>query len=171
MADTRGSIKAVVWAHNSHLGEDTYTLSSHQFNMGKLVKKTYPSKSVISIGQYCHEGEVTAVSNWGEAERIFPVVKSNNRSFENIFHQVSTISKKPSYCVDMREPSIRDAMGSEKKLQRAIGVIYRPGNELVSHYYPSTIAKQFDILVWFDRTRALSRIPLKSAMKMVHKMM
>jgi erythromycin esterase-like protein len=62
-------------------------------------------------------------------------------------------------------------MGSEKKLQRAIGVIYRPGNELVSHYYPSTIAKQFDILVWFDRTRALSRIPLKSAMKMVHKMM
>ena len=166
MLDTRHNGRMVVWAHNSHLGDDTYTSSPHQLNLGKLVKRAYPLSS-ISVGQYCYSGNVTAALNWGEVERVCTMNPASVRSFENIFHDVTIAAQKPVYCVDMRSTNFRNAIGKQRRLQRAIGVVYRSESELISHYYSSEIHRQFDILVWFDSTKPLIRYPVKCAKTML----
>lgn len=168
MQDTRHNNRMVIWAHNSHLGDDTYTSSSHQLNLGKLIKKAYPDKS-ISIGQYCYSGDVTAAKNWGEKEQVFRINPANDRSFEHIFHSVTTVGQLPVYCLDLRNTHTQKALGKQRRLQRAIGVVYRPETELISHYNPSNITKQFDILIWFDFTKPLLRHPIQKFMRSVLK--
>ena len=168
MFDTRHNGRIVVWAHNSHLGDDSYTSSAHQLNLGKLIKKAYPDKS-ISIGQYCYSGDVTAAKNWGEKEQVFRINPANPRSFEHIFHAATSVGQLPVYCLDLRNINLQLSLGKQRRLQRAIGVVYRPETELISHYYPSDITKQFDVLVWFDNTKPLLRHPIQKFMKSVFK--
>ena len=41
------------------------------------------------------------------------------------------------------------------RLERAIGVIYRPETERGSHYFAARLPQQFDLVVHVDRTRAV----------------
>jgi protein-L-isoaspartate(D-aspartate) O-methyltransferase len=49
----------------------------------------------------------------------------------------------------------------KERLERAIGVIYRPETERESHYFQANLPRQFDEYVWFDDTRAVT--PLDTA--------
>jgi erythromycin esterase-like protein len=159
MADTldalaehlRGPI--VVWAHNSHLGDTRATKMGRwgELNLGQLVRERRPGQSVL-VGFSTYEGTVTAASDWGrptERKRVRPGLDG---SWEAYFHELGD-----EFALAAGEPVLR-----ERRLQRAIGVIYRPESERQSHYIEAVPAEQFDLLIHLDETRALEPLERES---------
>jgi erythromycin esterase-like protein len=143
--------KIVVWAHNSHLGDARATQMSErgELNLGQLVRQRF-GKEVVLIGFTTYEGTVTAASDWdGPAERK-NVRPGHADSYEAFFHDVDL----PRFYLDLRRAAISSALRVER-LERAIGVIYRPETELISHYFNARLSDQFDAVLHFDHTRAV----------------
>jgi erythromycin esterase-like protein len=141
--------KVVVWAHNSHLGDARATEMGEQgeFNLGQLVRE-YFVDDCANIGFSTYTGTVTAASDWdgpAETKRVRPGLKG---SYEELFHQAG-VARFLAY------PPHVDALEGPR-LQRAIGVIYRPETERQSHYFGARLAKQFDAMIHIDETRALT---------------
>ena len=66
----------------------------------------------------------------------------------------------PAFLLPLRYPA-REAVREElmtPRLERAIGVVYRPETELASHYFQAILPAQFDEYVWFDRTVAVTAL-------------
>ncbi len=153
--DHRGEgSRAVVWAHNSHVGNAAATEMGvrGEINVGQLVKETYGEQS-YSIGFGTDHGTVAAATNWGEPVQ-FPYVRPARRdSYEHLCHRTGI----PGFLLPLRAPpkaQIREGL-LEPHLERAIGVIYRPESELVSHYFQAALPAQFDEYIWFDETHAV----------------
>ena len=143
--------KIVVWAHNSHLGDARATQMHDrgELNLGQLVRQRFGKEAVL-IGFTTYEGTVTAASDWdGPAERK-NVVPGHRDSYEALFHEVDV----PRFYLDLRDSEIASALRAER-LERAIGVIYRPETELISHYFHARLSDQFDAVLHFDHTRAV----------------
>ncbi|MFL5430935.1 MAG: erythromycin esterase family protein, partial [Myxococcales bacterium] len=144
--------RAIVWAHNSHLGDARATEMGEEgeLNVGQLVRERFGSASLL-VGFTTYDGTVTAAHEWdGPAERM-RIVPALAGSIEAIFHDVGL----PRFFLPLRDPG--EALGAlrEPRLERAIGVIYRPGSERVSHYFNARVADQFDAIIHLDRTRAV----------------
>jgi erythromycin esterase-like protein len=155
LAHDGGPPKIVVWAHNSHLGDARATELSRsgELNLGQLVRERYAHDAVL-VGFSTYGGTVTAASDWDAAAERKIVRPALPGSYESLFHEMGG----PNFMVDL-------AAGSETtlrhpKLQRAIGVIYRPETERQSHYYHASLRRQFDALLHYDQTRAVE--PLES---------
>jgi len=58
--------------------------------------------------------------------------------------------------LNLRGSSLDDTGLRRPRLERAIGVIYRPETELASHYFQAVLPEQFDEYVWFDETSAIT---------------
>lgn len=147
--------KIIVWAHNSHVGDARATEMGTQgeYNLGQLVRKKYPNESYL-IGFSTYTGEVTAAANWGapaERKRIRPALPG---SYEELFYQVEY----PNFLLAINEGSQASWYMREPHLQRAIGVVYRPNSERLSHYYYSQLPNQFDAIIHLDETHAV--VPL-----------
>jgi protein-L-isoaspartate(D-aspartate) O-methyltransferase len=147
--------KAVVWAHNSHIGDARATEMSArgEHNLGQLVRTAY-SRTSFAIGFGTDHGLVAAADNWGGPMQCKPVRPSMIGSYERLFHD----SEMPAFFLPLREPrrpELRDEL-REPRLERAIGVIYRPETELASHYFHAVLPLQFDEYIWFDRTEAVT---------------
>jgi erythromycin esterase-like protein len=143
--------RAVVWAHNSHLGDARATSMADigELNLGQLVRERYGSRC-CAIGMTTHEGEVTAAHQWDEPAALRTVRPSLAGSYERLFHEVGL----PSFVVSLSSPAITSALAGPR-LERAIGVIYRPETERASHYFSARLPEQFDHVVHVDRTRAV----------------
>jgi erythromycin esterase-like protein len=154
--------KIVVWAHNSHLGDARATDMQRrgEWNVGQLVREEFPNET-INIGFTTFAGTVTATDNWDETAQRKKVREGLNNSFERLFHQVEI----PRFFLNLRDAEIKNAF-HEKLLERAIGVIYRPATERVSHYFAADLPRQFDGVIHFDRTRALE--PLDKVASWTH---
>jgi erythromycin esterase-like protein len=144
--------KVVLWAHNSHLGDARATDMGKggELNVGQLVRERYGRESV-SIGFTTYSGTVTAASNWdtpAERKRIRPAFPD---SYEALFHEVQL----PGFLLNLREDNETIVGLRKQRLERAIGVIYRPETERVSHYFHARLPDQFDALLHFDETRAV----------------
>jgi erythromycin esterase-like protein len=141
--------KAVVWAHNSHLGDARATEMSErgEFNVGQLMRERFGKETAL-VGFTTHHGTVTAASDWGEPaerKRVRPALQD---SYEKLLHEVSL----PRFLINLRAtPEILRV----PRLERAIGVIYRPETERPSHYFRARLADQFDAVIHIDETRAL----------------
>jgi protein-L-isoaspartate(D-aspartate) O-methyltransferase len=152
-----GGSKAVVWAHNSHLGDAKATEMSArgEINIGQLCREEFGS-AVYSVGFGTDRGTVAAASDWGAAMEIKQVRPSDPRSYEQLCHTTGI----PNFLLGLRpQGELRDGL-MESRLERAIGVIYRPETELASHYFAAHLPRQFDEYIWFDESRAVR--PLKS---------
>jgi erythromycin esterase-like protein len=152
--------KAIVWAHNSHIGNAAFTdmgQRREELNIGQLVKDKWDAKARL-IGFGTHTGTVAAADDWDEPMRIRQVRPSLPESYERISHD----SGLPRFLLDLREGvvgrEIREAL-MEPRLERFIGVIYRPETERWSHYSEATLPRQFDGWVWFDETNAVTPLP------------
>ncbi len=148
------STKAIVWAHNSHVGDASATEmgTRGEFNIGQLAREAY-GEAAYSIGFGTDHGTVAAASNWNEPMRHMSVRPSHVDSYERLCHE----SDVPRFLLPLRKPkkkAVRDEL-APPRLERAIGVIYRPDTELLSHYFQAVLPAQFDEYVWFDETRAL----------------
>jgi erythromycin esterase-like protein len=147
-----GRSKVVVWAHNSHLGDARATQmgSQGELNLGQLVREKYGSASAL-VGFTTHSGTVTAASTWdGPAERktLRPALPE---SYEAIFHAVGL----PCFMLRLDLPSRAVERLRERRLQRAVGVIYLPESERISHYFYGVLPDQFDAVIHLDQTRAV----------------
>ena len=146
-----GPTKIIVWAHNSHLGDARATQMSDrgEFNLGQLVRERFRKEAVL-IGFTTYEGTVTAASDWDAAAERKNVCPGHRESYEALFHDVDL----PRFYLDLRRSEISSALRDER-LERAIGVIYRPDTELISHYFNARLSDQFDAVLHFDHTRAV----------------
>jgi len=144
---------AVVWAHNSHLGDASATELSAggQFNLGQLCGERF-GEGCRKIGLGTHSGAVMAASAWDEPGEIKRVRPSLEGSWERLSHEADM----PNFALplDRHEP-IRRAFAPER-LERAIGVIYRPQTERQSHYFHASLSRQFDEWVFLDETSAVT---------------
>lgn len=144
--------RIVVWAHNSHLGDARETEMSRrgELNLGQLTRQASPDATVL-VGFTTYQGTVTAASDWGgDAERktVRPALPG---SYEALLYQVPI----PDFYLDFsRHAAAREAL-TPARLERAIGVIYRPETERASHYFHASLARQFDALFHYDTTRAV----------------
>ena len=152
LARERGSAKAVVWAHNSHVGsaEATSMGLRGETNIGALTRHRYGDGSV-AIGFSTYTGSVTAASDWHAPEEHKRVLPARADSYEHLFHRLG-ISR---FWVPLRphRPHL-DGLPVQAR-ERAIGVIYRPDTELKSHYFNARLIDQFDAVYHFDVTRAV----------------
>jgi erythromycin esterase-like protein len=144
--------KIVVWAHNSHLGDARATeMGRHgELNVGQLVRERYPSASV-SIGFTTHDGTVTAATDWDEPAERKTVRPSLPSSIERACHDTDI----PWFVLDFRGRDDALRLLAPPRLERAIGVIYRPDTERASHYFHARVPQQFDAIIHIDRTRAV----------------
>jgi erythromycin esterase-like protein len=152
-----GAARAVVWAHNSHLGDARATQMGAQgeLNIGQLAREAF-GRDVVSIGFTTHTGSVTAASNWDAPAELMSVRPSLPGSVERLFHDTGL----GSFVLDLRGPG--GAALERPLLERAIGVVYRPRTERHSHYFNARLRQQFDVVVHYDRTRALEPLELWS---------
>jgi len=151
--------RIVVWAHNSHVGDARATEMGQggQLNIGQLARQSYGDRAVL-IGFTTYEGTVTAASDWeGPAERKI-VRPGHPDSYESLFYQVDC----PAFFLTLRDKAAVTIL-DEPRLERAIGVIYRPDTERGSHYFYARLGHQFDAVIHFDRTRAVEPLE-KSAL-------
>ena len=154
--------KAIVWAHNSHIGNAAATSMGWEgeFNIGELCRTAY-GNDVVSIGFGTDRGTVAAASDWDSPMELKEIRPSREDSFEHLFHRTG-LSRT---LTDWRAPNrtdIRDIL-SEPRLERAIGVVYRPDTELLSHYFRAVLSEQFDAYVWFDTTNAITPLSTEPA--------
>ncbi|HUQ98379.1 MAG TPA: erythromycin esterase family protein [Gemmatimonadaceae bacterium] len=144
--------KIVVWAHNSHLGDARATEMGHkgELNVGQLVREKYGDAAVL-VGFTTYTGTVTAASNWDEPGQKKHVQPALPESYEGAFHATGI----PNFFLDLRNGAGDSPLFQEERLERAIGVIYRPETERVSHYFHASMPDQFDAVYHFDETRAV----------------
>jgi erythromycin esterase-like protein len=143
--------KMVIWEHNSHVGDARATdrTDAGEWNVGQLARQRYAS-DVFLIGFSTYTGTVTAASDWdAPAERKF-VRPALAGSYEEMLFQVDA----PSFYLTLQDKAGIEEL-DERRLQRAIGVIYRPETERQSHYFYTRLARQFDALIHFDKSRAV----------------
>lgn len=150
--------RIVVWAHNSHLGDARATEmgASGELNVGQLVRERYGREAYL-IGFSTYTGTVTAASNWDEPAQRKSVRPALASSYEALFHEVGL----RNFLVDLRAQGAAAEVLAEPRLERAIGVIYRPETERQSHYFRATLPQQFDAVLHYDVTRAVE--PLERA--------
>jgi len=146
-----GEARAVIWAHNSHLGDAraTYMADAGKLNLGQLVREKYGQDARL-IGFTTHTGTVTAASNWDEPAQRRRVRPSLADSYERLFHDVDI----PQFLLMLDDPDVRPILSSPR-LERAIGVIYRSDTERISHYFRARLPEQFDAVFHIDETHAL----------------
>ncbi len=151
--------RLVIWAHNSHLGNATATEMSMrgEYNLGQLCRERFgPHAYLIGFGS--HTGTVAAASDWGGSMEIKEVQPSLPESWERCCHDTNI----ERFMLGLRQPADPRLRGrcQETRLERAIGVIYRPETERASHYFLANLADQFDEYIWFNRSEAVA--PLDS---------
>jgi erythromycin esterase-like protein len=151
LLEAKPNEKAVVWAHNSHIGDARATDMGRrrgELNIGQLAKQRFGDQARL-IGFGTHGGTVAAAGDWDEPMEVMGVLPSRSDSYERLCHDTG----EPRFLLDLREAP---AFALDERLERFIGVIYRPDTERWSHYSEAVLGEQFDAWVWFDQTSAVT---------------
>jgi erythromycin esterase-like protein len=124
--------RIAVWAHNSHLGDASATEMSDrgEWNVGQLMREHYGGDAV-RVGFSTHHGWVTAASDWDDPPQRKRVRDGLPGSWVELFHQGGS----SRFWLPLRDDAALRHLVAEQRLQRAIGVIYRPETERQSHYF------------------------------------
>ena len=162
LLDAKGpDAKAVVWAHNSHIGNAAHTEMGQvrdELNIGQLAKEKWGDEARL-IGFGTHGGTVACATDWDDLMEVKVVRPSLPGSYEAMSHDAGV----PRFLLDLRQGVNEAAVEAlmEPRLERFIGVIYRPETERWSHYSEAVLPNQFDAWIWFDETQAVT--PLDGA--------
>lgn len=149
--DQVGRARVVVWEHNSHVGDARATElgASGELNVGQLVRALWPEDSLL-VGFTTDHGRVTAASEWGSHAERKVVRPALGGSYEELFHHAGLGG---FFLLSMRGPGA--SVLDDVRLERAIGVIYRPETERTSHWFHARLPQQFDAVIHVDRTTAV----------------
>jgi erythromycin esterase-like protein len=159
LARHRDGTKIVVWAHNSHVGNAAATEMSQrgEFNIGELARRRYGPHGML-IGFTTYSGTVSAAADWGAAVERKTVRPALRGSYEEWFHQTGSAR----FSLMLNDPTTASVC-RDARLERAIGVIYRPDTERQSHYFRAQLAAQFDAVIHIDHTRAVEPLERTAA--------
>ena len=169
-AHSSNGAKAVVWAHNSHIGNAAATAMGWQgeFNIGELCRTAFGDEAVL-IGFGTDRGTVAAADDWDGEMKVKAVLPARLDSWEYAFRKTGRARSLTDWRRADSSPdnSAGNSLGRraliealrEPRQERAIGVVYRPQSEFLSHYFEAVLAEQFDAYVWFEETRAVTPLP------------
>jgi erythromycin esterase-like protein len=145
--------KGVIWAHNSHVGDASATqmAARGEYNVGQLCRERFGTDAFL-LGFGTDRGTVAAASDWGGPMQVMQLRHSDPRSYEHVFHR----SELPAFFLPLSGRTLARDMLMPPRLERAVGVIYRPETELASHYFEAMMPRQFDEIIWFDETTAVT---------------
>lgn len=151
--------KVVVWAHNSHIGDARFTDMGRErgeVSIGQLCREAF-GEEVALIGFGTATGTVAAASEWDAPMEIKTLRAPRLGSVEALCNSVDL----ERFLFDFRRDHDETARQSLalQRLQRYVGVIYRPESERASHYGHASLSRQYDGFVWFDRTDAVTSLP------------
>ena len=151
LAQHRRNDRVIVWAHNSHVGDARATSRRRygEWNIGQLARENWPAGATFIVGFTTESGTVVAADNWDSPPRVKTLRPSVRGSHGAILHAVGI----PAFYLLLED--FEHEFIDEPRLQRAVGVIYRPATEYESHYFTATLAEQFDAVIHVDVTRAL----------------
>lgn len=157
----RKESKALVWAHNSHVGdaEATEMSARGETNLGRMSRDRFGKEAAI-VGFGTHEGEVAAASFWGGEMEVKKVRPALGESYEALFHSSTSAAFHLSLVRNEASRELTESL-REPRLERAIGVIYRPETERASHYFRASLPLQFDHYLWIDRSSAVKPLEAK----------
>jgi protein-L-isoaspartate(D-aspartate) O-methyltransferase len=149
--------RAVVWAHNSHVGNAGATAMSArgETNVGELCRERF-GQDCYSIGLGTDHCTVAAASDWEAPMQVMSVRPAHEASYERVCHETGIAGFLLPLTANPKT-ALQGALMAEK-LERAIGVIYRPETELASHYFHASLPRQFDEWIWIDETTAVTPV-------------
>ena len=127
--------------------------SRNELNIGQLCRDHFGTEAAL-IGFGTHRGTVAAASDWGGPMEVMRVRPAREDSYEHQMH----LAARPHFLLDLR-PGVHEMLReylAPARLERFIGIVYRPHTELQSHYAGASLPGQFDAFVWFDETRAVT---------------
>ncbi|KAI0376609.1 erythromycin esterase-domain-containing protein [Hypomontagnella monticulosa] len=149
------SAKAIVWAHNSHVGDARASSNGwarREINIGQLCKETFGARGALTVGCSTYKGTVAAAGCWNQDMRIMRIQPALYGSYEQLMHATGI----GNFVLDMRNGQcnrrLREAL-KEQRLERYIGVVYKPDTERQTHYSFAILPEQFDCFTWLDETR------------------
>ncbi|MFD1152654.1 erythromycin esterase family protein, partial [Saccharothrix hoggarensis] len=145
--------KAVVWAHNTHIGDARATdmAASGLVNLGQLARERHGADRVVLVGFGAHRGTVIAGDAWGADQRVMPVPPARDGSLEDELHHTA-----PGEALFVFPPGHdRPDLLTTALAHRAIGVVYHPERERLGNYVPTVLGDRYDAFLWFDETTAL----------------
>ena len=152
LSESGNPAKIVVWEHNSHLGDARATQMGErgEWNVGQLARRRWKRDAML-IGMTTYAGTVTAATDWGgpaKRKRVRPALAG---SFEDLFHKTGI----ERFILSMMPGGDSKGVLRVPRLERAIGVIYRPETERASHYFHASLSDQFDAVIHIDESRAV----------------
>jgi erythromycin esterase len=151
--------KAVVWAHNTHIGDHNHTDMRDRglVNLGGLARERFGKEQVALIGFGTHSGSVIASHAWDGPIEVKWIPEGREGSVEAAFHETARQMESICFHLWMDERARAGALANWYS-HRAIGVVYEPEHERGGNYVPSQVALRYDGFVFVDRTRALEPI-------------
>lgn len=152
-----GDAKAIVWAHNSHIGDYRATdmEASGLVNLGGLAREKWGEEQIALVGFGTYQGEVIASGAWDGPIEKMVVPPGKPGTYESIFHEFVKRSRIKNFFIDLRGKGTRQGPLSKVRGHRAIGVVYHPAHERFGNYVPTSLANRYDAFIFFDETRAL----------------
>jgi len=152
--------KAVVWEHNTHVGDARFTDMSDagMVNLGQLVRERHADEGVVIVGFGSHHGSVIAAGRWGADMQFMNVPPARTGSTEALLHD-ATDTPAALFIVPENPP----AWMVEERAHRAIGVVYHPEAERWGNYVPTVLGRRYDAFCWFDESTSLNPLPPASA--------
>jgi erythromycin esterase-like protein len=160
MADTQDRLlrhhgpasKAIVWEHNTHIGDARYTDMEEQgmANVGRLARERHAGEGVVLVGFGSYQGSVIAAESWDAAMRRLRVPPGRPGSWEHVLHQTGKED-----ALLLFGDGIDTGEMSERRGHRAIGVVYHPEHEHYGNYVPTVLPRRYDAFLFIDQTEAL----------------
>src|SRR6185369_1652370 len=128
--------KAIVWAHNTHVGDARATdmTDAGEVNIGQLARERYATDDVVLVGFGSHHGTVVAGDTWGAPMQVMTVPPARPYSLEDVLHNAA-----PAQALFVVPTAGRPDVLTEELDHRAIGVVYHPERERSGNYVPTVL--------------------------------
>lgn len=144
--------KAIVWEHNTHIGDARYTdmAATGMVNVGQLIRERHAEEGVMLVGLGAYRGRVIAGSEWDAPMERMKVPSARPGSWEDVLHRAGAADR----LLFLDEARNNELCRAERG-HRAIGVVYHPGLERFGNYVPTVLPERYDAFLFFNETEAL----------------
>ena len=144
--------KLAIWAHNSHVGDGRAIEApvTGQLTLGQLLRARAGAGAYL-IGQFTYSGNVRAAPEWDAPATVYRLRPALPGSYAALLRGLGS----PAYSLVLRGNAAVPAALRQPALERAVGVIYRPGSERQSHYFRTRLLARYDAVTFHAETRAL----------------
>ncbi|HVM86979.1 MAG TPA: erythromycin esterase family protein [Puia sp.] len=151
--------KAIVWAHNTHVGDARATDMTNEgmYNIGELARLEYHDNDVALVGFGSYKGTVIAGKSWGAGMQTMQLPEARKGSWEYLLHKAGNENK-----LLLMDDFMNNDMIMENHIgHRAVGVVYNPVYEQYGNYVPTILPMRYDAFIFLNETKALHPLHLK----------